>query len=141
MIAAALPRTPTTPRRVRDYVSWSAINTYLQCALRYKFRYVDQLPEEFMNASLLFGQAIHAALEAYYRQLLTSGTPLGLEGLLTAYDGQWSAVELAQVRFGVQDDLASLRALAVRMLTTFLTHELAAPTGRSSALKKNGVPR
>jgi len=30
----------------RDYVSWSAISTFQTCPLKYKFRYVDGLPEE-----------------------------------------------------------------------------------------------
>ncbi len=30
----------------RDYISWSAISTFRTCPLKYRFRYIDGLPEE-----------------------------------------------------------------------------------------------
>ncbi len=128
MIAPALPPLSSRPP-VRDYVSWSAINTYLQCPLRYRFRYLDQLPEDFVNATLVFGQAIHAGLEAYFRQLLTTGRSLGIDALLAAYHEQWATVDPTTVRFGASDDLASLGSLAERMFVQFLAHELSQPSG------------
>lgn len=129
MIAPALPLSIAPAPKVRDYVSWSAINTYLQCPLRYRFRYIDQLPEEFLNSTLVFGQAIHASLEAYFRQKLTSRDGLGLDGLIAAYQAHWATVDLATVRFGSQEDLAGLASLAERMLIKFLSHDLARPQG------------
>jgi putative RecB family exonuclease len=129
MIAPALPLATIPPPKVRDYVSWSAINTYLQCPLRYKFRYVDQLPEEFLNGTLVFGQAIHAALEAYFRFHLTTGHQLGLDPLLAAYHEHWGSVDPALVRYGASDSLASFGQLAERMLSVFLTHDLSRPAG------------
>lgn len=35
----------------RDYVSWSAIATFRTCPLKYKFRYIDGLPEESVSAA------------------------------------------------------------------------------------------
>lgn len=129
MIAPALPLALAATPKVRDYVSWSAISTYLQCPLRYRFRYVDQLSEEFVNGTLVFGQAIHAALEAYFRQYLATGNGLGLDAMLAAYHESWSQRELDQVRFGASDDLASFGQLAEKMLTVFLAHDLAQPAG------------
>jgi hypothetical protein len=34
----------------RDYISYSAISTYQQCPLKFKFRYLDQLPEDAVSA-------------------------------------------------------------------------------------------
>jgi len=48
---------------VRDYVSWSALSTFRTCPLKYKFRYLDGLPEESVSAALVFGTGIHAAVE------------------------------------------------------------------------------
>ncbi len=130
MIAPALPALTTAPPpKVRDYVSWSAINTYLQCPLRYRFRYVDQLPEEFLNSTLVFGQAIHAALEAYFRFRLTNAYPLSLDSLLAAYHEHWANVASETIRFGASDSLASFGQLAERMLTVFLENDLSRPDG------------
>ncbi len=121
--------TTTQKPKVRDYVSWSAINTYLQCPLRYRFRYVDQLSEEFVNGTLVFGQAIHAALETYFRFYLTAGHHLGIDPLLAAYHEHWASVDPALVRYSASDSLANYGQLAEKMLTIFLAHDLSQPGG------------
>lgn len=131
MIAPALPLEVTSPPKVRDYVSWSAITTYLQCPLRYRFRYVDQLPEEFLSSTLVFGQAIHAALETYFRFQLTTGHSLGLDPLLAAYHEHWASVDPDTVRYGASDSLASFGQLAEKIFATFLTHVTDFKTSRS----------
>lgn len=135
MIAPALPVASTPSPIVRDYVSWSAINTYRQCPQKYKFHYLDQLPEEFLNATLVFGQAIHAGLEAYFRHLLSSGHSLGVDAVLAAYHEHWASVDLAKVRFGAHDDVAALSSLAERMFAVFLASDLAQPAGAIIAIE------
>ena len=72
MIATADHR--GSPRSVvgkeRDYISHSAITTYQQCPLRYQFKYVDGLPETVVSSALIFGGAIHSALESHFTELL-----------------------------------------------------------------------
>ncbi|MCX7406595.1 MAG: PD-(D/E)XK nuclease family protein [Planctomycetales bacterium] len=100
----------------RSYLSWSAISTYLRCPLKYEFHYLDQFPEEFVSSNLIFGSAIHSALEAYFNEHLASGRVLGVERLLEVYHEEWSQADLAAVQFGKSEDLASLGSLAERML-------------------------
>jgi putative RecB family exonuclease len=47
----------------RDYISWSALSTFRTCPLKYKFRYVDGLPEESVSSALVFGTGIHTAVD------------------------------------------------------------------------------
>jgi ATP-dependent helicase/DNAse subunit B len=47
----------------RDYLSYSAIAAYQKCPLRYFFQYVADLAPEFVPSSLVFGGAVHAAIE------------------------------------------------------------------------------
>src|SRR5437588_10919614 len=54
----------------RDYISFSAIRTYQTCPLRYYFKYVAGLPEESVAAALVFGSAIHRAIEHHFRALM-----------------------------------------------------------------------
>ena len=42
--------------------SYSAMQCYLTCPLKYKFRYIDNAPVERTNACFPFGRAFHAAL-------------------------------------------------------------------------------
>jgi len=113
----------------RDYLSWSAVSTYLRCPLKYQFHYLDQLPEEFVSANLIFGSAIHAALEAFFGEHLASRRSLGVDALLEVYHSTWSQADLAAVQFGKSEDLASLGALAERMLQAFVTSDLSRPAG------------
>ena len=55
------------------HVSYSQISTYLNCSLHYKFRYVENRPQEQINIALPFGSAVHAAIALYYRSLKAHG--------------------------------------------------------------------
>ena len=113
----------------RPYLSWSAVSTYLRCPLKYQFHYLDQFPGEFVSSNLIFGSAIHAALEAYFNEHLASGRVLGVERLLEVYHEEWSQADLAAVQFGKSEDLASLGSLAERMLQAFVASDLSRPAG------------
>jgi putative RecB family exonuclease len=123
------PAQATTPR-TRDYLSFSAMNLYRSCPLRYKFRYLDGLPEDAVSASLVFGSAIHRAAELQFNRLL-AGEPLpSLDELLTAYHDVWrDQLEVARVQFNKDDDVASLSKLAGRMLEAFRISPVAQPIG------------
>ena len=44
--------------------SYSALNTYLHCPMKYKFRYVEHAPEERSGGCFAFRRAFHAVLSA-----------------------------------------------------------------------------
>ena len=69
----------------RRYVSWSAINAYRSCPLRYYYRYVEQLPEQTVSSALVFGSAIHSAIEFWFRERLAGNPDPDLDLLLDAY--------------------------------------------------------
>ena len=123
MITAAKPV-------VRDYLSYSAVRTFQSCPLKYRFRYVDGLEEECVSASLVFGSAIHAAVEFYFTEHL-SGAPLPeLDTLLDVYQESWRERTDVTIELGASETSDSLHDLADRMLRKFLTSELAHPEGR-----------
>lgn len=49
--------------------SYSAISTYLNCSLQYRFRYVDRAESERSSACFAFGKAFHAAMSYYAMHL------------------------------------------------------------------------
>jgi len=105
----------------RDYISHSAISTYQQCPLRYRFKYVDALPETFVSSNLIFGGAIHSALEFHFTELLCGNAPPSHDLLLDVFQEAWQgrATEHQDIRFGKNEDHNSLSALADRILTAF----------------------
>lgn len=123
MIATTdLPQSPASvvgPER--DYISYSAITTYQQCPLRYRFRYVDGLPESVVSSSLIFGGAIHSALEFHFNELLIGNDPPSQDQLLDVFQDAWRSREAdyEDIRFGKGEDHNSLSSLADRMLAAF----------------------
>jgi len=50
----------------KPHLSYSQINTYLTCSLKYKFHYLDQIEPPFVSSALVFGSCIHEAVGAFY---------------------------------------------------------------------------
>lgn len=114
----------------RDYLSYSAVSTYQTCSLRYYFRYVLGLPEPFVSASLVFGGAIHAAIEEHYRERMHGKKTPPLDRLRQVYREAWQEYDSQTVQFGKEDDRESLAHLADRVLTTFQSSKLANLSGQ-----------
>ena len=137
-LASSDPAVASAPVRTteRDYISFSAIRTYQTCPLRYFFHYVLGLPERTTSASLVFGSALHRALEFHFWQIMTGDEPPSVEQLLAEYQAGWSEREAGMIRFRSSESRASLDSLAQRMLTKFRDSEIATPTGRILAIEE-----
>ena len=114
----------------RDYISWSALSTFRTCPLKYKFRYIDGLPEESVSAALIFGSGIHSAVEQHYQAILSGEEQPDVERLMFAYRSAWLPHDPDAIQFGSTETRASLDALAARMLTAFLASPAASVQGR-----------
>jgi putative RecB family exonuclease len=121
---------------VRDYISYSAIKTYQQCPLRYFFRYIAGIPETSISATLVFGSAVHRAIELHFQRLLEQGRPPTQEELLGAYRDGWDDHSLP-IRFGKDEQASSFDDLATRMLTAFTQSDLAQPNGRILGIEES----
>jgi len=114
----------------RDYISWSAISTFRTCPLKYKFRYVDGLPEESVSSALVFGTGIHTAVEQHFQAILSGDPKPDLEALLFAYRSAWLPHDPDAIQFGAKETRETLDDLALRMLTAFLASDQARVSGR-----------
>lgn len=136
MIGAKLPvrprvqHPPTSTKPARDYLSYSAITTYQGCPLRYFYRYVVGLPERTVSSSLVFGSALHRAVEHHFNELLAGNEPPTLDALVGEYDRHWQETDHEAVQFGKGDDIDSLSRLATKMFGAFQASPLAHPPGR-----------
>ena len=121
MIAVATPQ--------RDYLSYSAVRTFQGCPLKYRFRYIDGLPEDCVSSSLVFGSAIHAAVEFYFTEQLAGEVEPSPDQLLDVYQQTWRDRAEQEVRFNKSETADSLHGLADRMLEAFLASDLTKQDG------------
>jgi len=120
----------------RDYISFSAIRTYQTCPLRYYFRYVAGLSEESVAAALVFGSAIHRAIEHHFLALMAGQNAPSMAALMAAYEAGWQDREAVPIRFGKEETQEGLRAMARRMLEVFAASPFALPTGGIVAVEQ-----
>jgi putative RecB family exonuclease len=94
------------------------------------------LPEAFTPSNLVFGSAIHHALQFHFEQLLVGRQPPDLDGMLAAFWESWQLHDGKQIRFGVGETIDSTARLAERMLRAFQGSELARPSGAILAVEE-----
>ncbi len=85
--------------RKQPHLSASAINSYIDCSLAYRFSKIDKIPVEQLSADMLLGSAVHKALQVFY-EVKKAGDKLPLAELLQAFEVAW--VEEAKGRDNVQ---------------------------------------
>lgn len=118
------PNLQALQRINRDYISYSAISTYQRCPLKFYFSYVAGLEPEFKSSALIFGAAIHAAVEEHFMRLLEGRSAPSLDDLLVVFDRSWQRESTIPIRYGKTETVDSLRDLAGRMLKAFTESEL-----------------
>ena len=135
------------PAQPRDHISYSSINLFRQCSLRYFFKYVAGLPEEKTSASFVFGRAIHRAVEFHFRELLSGGEGSNLDSLLGEFQACWDEQPPETITYPKSESRDSLGRLADRLLRAFLDSDLSRPVGRIIGIEEemrgqliDGVP-
>lgn len=70
--------------------SHSQLKTFDECALRFRFKYIDKIPEPKVaeSPSLKFGSIIHSVMENLYKKIQNSGKALAKEELLTYFQSE-----------------------------------------------------
>jgi putative RecB family exonuclease len=117
MTPTAITIVPSTSATGRgECVSFTQLDQYLRCPLRYRFVYIDHLEPDFVPASRAFGSGIHAAA-AYFFRGVARGDPQAVEDTQGHFETLWNLETQGQpLRFGEKETKESLRDLAMRML-------------------------
>jgi RecB family exonuclease len=97
--------------------------------MQFRLRYVLGERPEFVSSSLIFGSAVHSALEEHFTRMFAGVVSPSLDELLAVYDRVWRE-ETQPVRFGKSETPESLRDLAGRMLEAFLASSACKPDGQ-----------
>jgi putative RecB family exonuclease len=135
-LAQAPPNNSSVVGLERDYISFSSIRTYQSCPLRYYFKYVEGLPEESVAAALVFGSAIHRAIEYHFQEIMAGNKPPVADSLLAEYEAAWLERDGESIRFGKDETRQSLDQMARRMLEAFAIGDIAKPAGRILAVEE-----
>lgn len=78
-----------------ETISVSQINLYLTCSLKYRFQYIDRLPRPTIPENMVFGSAIHAAIEWLHKERKRGRTP-PLDEVLRVFEADWTAQFIGQ---------------------------------------------
>jgi|GEM_PF-205158 len=104
------------------HFSYSQLNTYLICPMKYAHQYVWGTPYESKPAALPFGKSIHKAAETYYLNLKETGEIIPAEQVIAAFESVFdNEVKTTEVEltFKEGENLASLRAQGQELLKLF----------------------
>jgi hypothetical protein len=102
----------------RSLISFTQLDQYLRCPLKYRFIYIDRIDPEFVPASLIFGRGIHVAAAHYFRGVAAGARPTvaDVQGVFATY---WDLeTSLRPVKFWKGSKAESLDQ-AAQMLAVF----------------------
>ena len=103
-----------------DHLSASQINLYLQCSLKYKFQYIDELPKPFRPSGLAFGSAFHAALSWFHNAQMRNGNGVSMEKLWKIFQADWYAQGLdTEILYKHGETETGLAVLAKELLRLY----------------------
>ncbi len=104
----------------KPHLSYSQINTYLMCPLKYKFQYIDLIRPAFTSSALVFGSAIHEAVGAFYQSVL-EGDCLTVSQVHDVYRQIWESQNKEhEIGFFNGDSGDSLSKKVQSMLSVFV---------------------
>jgi ATP-dependent DNA helicase UvrD/PcrA len=86
--AAAPPRPQLGDRPLT--LSYGQINDYLDCPAKYRYGHVVRIPTPASH-QMVYGRALHAAVQAYHRRQLAGGA-MAVDELHGALDASWESV-------------------------------------------------
>ena len=107
--------------RDQPHLSVSAISTYTDCGLQFKFSRIDKLAPEFKADALIFGTAIHAVLAEFYDELKTTGQKLSVKQLQEIFGINWQhlALDREDIKYKADKDYEILLMEGKELLAIF----------------------
>ena len=99
--------------------SFSQVNAYLGCPLKYRFQYVDKIQRPWRVAAMAFGSSVHAAVEWFHKERI-AGRTAGLTDILRVFDADWYAQNLEPLVFSERESSDSLTEKGRGMLQLYV---------------------
>jgi len=106
------------------HFSFSQLNAYLMCAMKYAHQYMWATPWETRPVALPFGKAIHKGAEIFYRSLMENGEIIPVDQVIetftAVFDGE---IKKSDLKLTMKDGetIAGLREQGRELLKLFYT--------------------
>ena len=105
--------------KTSPHISYSQVNTYLMCPLKYMYQYIERVEYPFTPVSLVLGSSIHEALALYYQGKM-EGDILRPEALMEQFHKRWlEDEEKREIQYTGDGDRDSSLAMAGKLLNVF----------------------
>jgi len=104
---------------MQDHISYTQISTYMNCSLKYALQYIEKIEWPFKPEGLVFGSAIHRALEHYYlgRQ---EDRDVPFKEMMVIFDASWEKEEAEnKIRYKNGNNPDRIHRTAEAMLKEF----------------------
>lgn len=112
-----------------DHLSCSQINLYLHCPLKYKFKYVDNLPPPFKSSALAFGGALHAGL-AWLHKHRMNAAHVPLDRVYRIFEADWYAQNVdTRIHYKNGETDVGLSILGKETLSLYFVRPESRPVG------------
>jgi len=99
-----------------DHLSASQINLYIQCSLKYRYQYIDQIPKPFKPSGLAFGSVMHSAIEWFHKERIRK-KEVSLDKLLKIFETDWFSQKVdTKIQFKDGEDEMKLLLTGKEML-------------------------
>ncbi len=120
----------------KDHLSWSQVTLFRSCPRKWVFEYVEQVQPSCVSASLVFGSAIHSALEHYFEQWMV-GEVIGIDALTEIFRASWQQeLKDRTVIYPARQDEQALHEQCDLMLGAFMESDVSKPQGESIAIEE-----
>jgi CRISPR/Cas system-associated exonuclease Cas4 (RecB family) len=107
-----------------EHLSASQINLYIQCSLKYKYQYIDQIPKPFKPSGLAFGSVMHSAIEWLHKERI-KGKQVSLERLYKIFETDWFSLRVdTRIQFKDGEDEVKLLLTGKEMLGIYFNSPL-----------------
>ena len=104
------------------HFSYSQLNTYLMCPMKFAHTYVWGTPPETKPIALPFGKAIHRGAETYYRNLMSTGEIIPVDQVIDTFTAVFDAeTKNAEVELTMKEGetVGGLRDQGIELMKLF----------------------
>jgi hypothetical protein len=102
-----------------DHLSATQLNLYIQCGLKYRFQYVDQIPRPFKSSGLVFGSVVHSTIEWFQKKRKIGKQPT-LEALYKILETDWFCQKVEdEIRYKEGEEENKLILMAKEMISLY----------------------
>jgi DNA helicase-2/ATP-dependent DNA helicase PcrA len=102
-------------------LSFGGVSDYLECPAKYRFGHLIRIPTP-VSHQMVYGRALHSAVQAFHRRQMAGGTPMTLGELHAELDAAWESTG-----FLTRDHEEARRTAARETLERFRAAQLADP--------------